>query len=348
MYVNTYNDKGFDKDGKHKNGTLHGPEGYDMFGYDKRGFDKSGKYKNGTAFDDKGYDVEGHDKHGFNKEGIHFNGTRYNNDGLSQGQLINGMTKSKINKSKNKNYTHLNAIKNKNTRDDSFVFENLFKKHFPQGFQTYSAISKLTNTSIEKYTLSLLSNYNGTYELEDALLGALIIHVKLGNIAGYKVDALLMELKWSKAFDEDIKSIKSPIAKIKLSAENGSIEDQVRLGEMHFKGNGVEEDYIEALKWFSMAAINKNAHALNRLGEMYQYGYGVKSNEQEAVNWYKKAVEKGFSDAEFRLGWMHEKGRGGLTKDLNQALTYYRLAASKGHKTAQDYVNVYEQLNRRV
>lgn len=84
-------------------------------------------------------------------------------------------------------------------------FDDCFKKHFSTGYQKYAVLSMLNNVTIEEFTLSVLKNYNGTYDLEEALLGALIIHVGLGNIEGYNLESLLRKLNWTKEFEVDVK-----------------------------------------------------------------------------------------------------------------------------------------------
>jgi TPR repeat protein len=44
-------------------------------------------------------------------------------------------------------------------------------------------------------------------------------------------------------------------------------------------------------------------------------------------------AERGDPEAAYRMGQAFESGRLGM-KDLNKALTYYKLAAEKGHKEA--------------
>ena len=49
------------------------------------------------------------------------------------------------------------------------------------------------------------------------------------------------------------------IRKIRISAEQGDAEAQLRLGIMYSKGKGVPQDYKEAAKWFRKAADQGNA-----------------------------------------------------------------------------------------
>ena len=57
-----------------------------------------------------------------------------------------------------------------------------------------------------------------------------------------------------------------------------------------------------------------------------------KAAEQYASDSEKAA--SGDPDAAYRIGEALESGRLGGLKDLNKALTFYRLAAEKGHKEA--------------
>ncbi|NLW25250.1 MAG: sel1 repeat family protein [Clostridia bacterium] len=123
-------------------------------------------------------------------------------------------------------------------------------------------------------------------------------------------------------------------------AENGDVEKQLLLGDLHLKGVIVDEDDFEAVKWYSMAVGRGSADAMSKLGEMYQYGYGVKANDFEAVKWYKKAAERNSANGQFRLGWMYQAGRGGLSQDFDMALKYFRLAARQGHKMAIRFADV--------
>ena len=55
----------------------------------------------------------------------------------------------------------------------------------------------------------------------------------------------------------------------------------------------MEKDLDEAFQWFSKAAAQGYAVALNNLGSCYEYGKGVKKNMQTAISLYRKAAEKG-------------------------------------------------------
>jgi len=43
---------------------------------------------------------------------------------------------------------------------------------------------------------------------------------------------------------------------------------------------------------------------------MYDKGQGVPQDYAEAVTWYRKAAEKGFAEAQYNLGTMCYRGQG--------------------------------------
>ena len=45
---------------------------------------------------------------------------------------------------------------------------------------------------------------------------------------------------------------------------------------------------------------------------MHKNGQGVPQNFKEAVRWFTKAAEQGDADAQFYLGVMHEEGQGSM------------------------------------
>jgi len=76
-------------------------------------------------------------------------------------------------------------------------------------------------------------------------------------------------------------------------AQNGDAESQNRVGEMLLFGQGVEQNPVEAMKWFLKASEQGIGVAANHIGRLYLNGEGVKKNEAEACKWYKLAAERG-------------------------------------------------------
>jgi len=63
-----------------------------------------------------------------------------------------------------------------------------------------------------------------------------------------------------------------------LFAEQGVAEAQFNLGLMYYNGQGVRQDYAEAVRWYRQAAEQGNAEAQNNLGAMYAIGQGVRQD----------------------------------------------------------------------
>lgn len=62
---------------------------------------------------------------------------------------------------------------------------------------------------------------------------------------------------------------------------------------MYAEGQGVRQDYVEAVKWFRQAADQGLAQAQYNLGAMYYKGRGVRQDLALAQEWYGKACQNG-------------------------------------------------------
>ena len=80
------------------------------------------------------------------------------------------------------------------------------------------------------------------------------------------------------------------------AAERGNAQAQFSLGGMYDKGQGVHQDYAEALRWFRKAAEQGDADAQNILGDMYLRGFGVRQDLALAQEWFGKACQNGDQD----------------------------------------------------
>ena len=75
---------------------------------------------------------------------------------------------------------------------------------------------------------------------------------------------------------------------LRKAAEAGDAEAQFKLGAMYRHGEGVEQDYEEAIVWFRKAAAQLHAKAQFNLGYLHAMGQGVEQDYQAAVAWYRK------------------------------------------------------------
>ncbi len=119
-----------------------------------------------------------------------------------------------------------------------------------------------------------------------------------------------------------------------LRALAGDAVAQYNLGVKYHEGQGVPQDYAEALKWYRKAAEQGLANAQYNIGILFEAGRGVPQDTAEAVKWYRLAAEQGDADAQVRLGYMYAVGHG-VVQDSTEAVMWLRLAAEQGHADAQ-------------
>gem|GEM_PF-4257099 len=88
-----------------------------------------------------------------------------------------------------------------------------------------------------------------------------------------------------------------------------------------------------------VASPQVDAGAQFAMGRTYEEGQGVPSNFVEAMKWYRLAAEKGHVTAQYKLGLMYGQGRG-APRDLVEATRWMTLAASRppvSESEAQDH-----------
>ncbi|MEM7466535.1 MAG: tetratricopeptide repeat protein [Pseudomonadota bacterium] len=95
-------------------------------------------------------------------------------------------------------------------------------------------------------------------------------------------------------------------------------------------------DYDKAVQiLMPLAETADHAYAQYFVGRMFAGGQGVEQDYDAAAKWYRKAAEKGVGDAQYRLGSLYQKGRG-VPKDMEYAYGWYSVAAHLGNAKAKD------------
>jgi len=120
----------------------------------------------------------------------------------------------------------------------------------------------------------------------------------------------------------------------RLAADQGNADGQFGLGWLYANGLGVPEDVVEAVRWYRLAAQQENAQAQYNLGTSYANGVGVPEDAVRAAGWFRLAAEQGEAQAQYNLGWSYAHGAG-VSEDAVEAVRWYRLAADQGDAGAQ-------------
>ena len=147
---------------------------------------------------------------------------------------------------------------------------------------------------------------------------------------------------------------------------------QFCLGFMYTRGQGVDKDPQEAIKWYEKAilqnylpahnnvlvglirskvtadkakvieliqlvqwmAAHGNPVAQYNLGIIYSRGYGVPRDSKTAAEWYQKAADQGYARAQYELGLMYLEGRG-VQKNSEEAYNLFKRTAEQRDLRAQ-------------
>ena len=120
----------------------------------------------------------------------------------------------------------------------------------------------------------------------------------------------------------------------RVHAEQGDAKAQYGLGFMYYQGQGVPQDYGEAMRWYRKAAVQGDPTAQTALAYMYDRGQGVPQDYAEAVVWCRKAADGGDAMAQSYLGFSYAQGQG-VPQDYAEAIRWYRRAANQGYANAQ-------------
>ena len=91
--------------------------------------------------------------------------------------------------------------------------------------------------------------------------------------------------------------------------------------------------------WYRLAANQGDAFAQTNLALMYNFGDGVSQDYAEAMKWYRLAANQGDAFAQTNLALMYAEGQG-VPQDFVQAEAWFTLAASiipTTQKEARDF-----------
>ena len=84
---------------------------------------------------------------------------------------------------------------------------------------------------------------------------------------------------------------------LRKASEQGDAELQCNLTLDHIRGNGVPQDYAEAVKWYRLVAEQGDADAIFKLGSSYYNGIGVPRDDVLAYMWLNIAAVSGIENS---------------------------------------------------
>jgi len=127
-------------------------------------------------------------------------------------------------------------------------------------------------------------------------------------------------------------------------AREGDSSAQFDLGLMYYKGQGVGQDFSQAMKWFKMAAEHGIPEAQFNLGIMYSDEKANWHSFTEAMKWFQKAARQDYPKAQYNIGVMYIMGEG-VSPSYIKAYAWLSLAYAHGEQRAK---NVLLKLNNKM
>lgn len=118
-------------------------------------------------------------------------------------------------------------------------------------------------------------------------------------------------------------------------AQNGDVDAQFKIAWAYDQGEGVEQDYVEANKWWQKAAEQGDRVAAYNLALNLRNARGVEESDYEnAFKWFLESANRGYTKAFFKVAWAYDQGEG-VKQDYVEANKWYLKAAEQGNRVAQ-------------
>ena len=131
--------------------------------------------------------------------------------------------------------------------------------------------------------------------------------------------------------EEVISAIQEPIRELDLArtlsrARGGDIAAQYAMGLRFADGDGVPQNYVVAMTWFTRAADGGHPEAQLKLVLGYIKGIGLPHDKNQAVTWLKRAANNGNTWAQRALSNLYLTGQG-VPRDYVRAYTWAKIAS---------------------
>ena len=95
----------------------------------------------------------------------------------------------------------------------------------------------------------------------------------------------------------------------------------------------------ESPKEIIQAAQQGDAGAQRELGAMYYFGEGVPQDYKEAIKWYSKSAEQNYVKSQVMLGYMYYHGEG-VPQEYVLAHMWFNLASTQGNVNALEFRDI--------
>ncbi|HNY80383.1 MAG: hypothetical protein RBS72_20755 [Sedimentisphaerales bacterium] len=125
-------------------------------------------------------------------------------------------------------------------------------------------------------------------------------------------------------------------------AQQGHAEAMFFLALMYDRGNGVQQDVRESVRWYTRSSLGGWSDSMFNLGQKYHKGEGVEADQVKAADLFFLVATTGDPDGQWVFGVFVAEGTG-RPKDLIEGCAWLLMAASQGHEKAKKELQTYRQ-----
>eukprot|EP00271_Cylindrocystis_brebissonii_P015307 TRINITY_DN3778_c0_g1_i9.p1 TRINITY_DN3778_c0_g1~~TRINITY_DN3778_c0_g1_i9.p1 ORF type:complete len:287 (+),score=26.16 TRINITY_DN3778_c0_g1_i9:44-862(+) len=152
------------------------------------------------------------------------------------------------------------------------------------------------------------------------------------------------------------KALHRALVYYRRGAALGDARAQHKLGSCYMHGDGVDVDYVEAMKWLTRASEGSTGLCQNEvlgdaelicpfrraksdllLAMCYEYGHGVELDPEKALSLYESAASAGYPNALNSLGMHYSKGVL-VPQDHSKAFRLWTSAVQLDEEQAGDFL----------
>lgn len=187
-------------------------------------------------------------------------------------------------------------------------------------------------------------------------LAALSLEANKGNVLAMDDLGKMFAYGMGREIDPDIANEWYSLALkgfLELYPENQMPYLAYRIGKHYHYGLGTEIDYIQAAKFFKIAADQGNQFAQYSLGKLFLDGKeDLAPNTQQAVKWLTLSADQGNQFAQYSLGKLYYYGKGPIAPNAEKAYLWLSRSAEQGNLFAKALLEKeayqYQEVKRKV
>lgn len=156
--------------------------------------------------------------------------------------------------------------------------------------------SALANSALTHDRTSNTSNYQSLQQsttVTDTTATKQNTDITVTEQSNVALESNESEVAWHEENNPELEENNAAPAQDSLAIELDEAESQYMMANKYRDGEGVSQDYKQAVKLYKAAAQQGHAEAQYSLGQMYEHGQGIEQDYKQAVKWYRDAAKQG-------------------------------------------------------